>query len=164
MAQNKTNGLLVDVDIESSSLARVSQEMESKTNSDKILTLTGGEDEVNSNLPTTSSQNIFDAIESISSYPGPGEEGGRQRERMNSVDSTNSIRSYDSTGGSSISIKCSDRLTERLFIIPRSWISPFRRSSPSRRELQLQLGTRTDTETEEVSEGREHPSHSRKSG
>ena len=120
MAQNKTNGLLVDVDIESSSSARVSQEMESKTNSDKILTLTGGEDEVNSNLPTTSSQNIFDAIESISSYPGPGEEGGRQRERMNSVDSTNSIRSYDSTGGSSISIKCSDCLTERLFIIPRS--------------------------------------------
>ena len=96
MAQSKTNGLLVDVDIESSSSTSVSRELERKANSDKILTLTGGEDEVNSNLP---SANIFDAIESISSYPGEG--GGRQRERINSVDSTNSIRSYDSTGGSS---------------------------------------------------------------
>lgn len=98
MAQNKTNGLLVDVDIESSNSPSVcNREVETKTDSDnKILTLTGGEDEVNSNLTTSSSANIYDAIESISSYPGDG--GGRQRERINSVDSTSSIRSYDSTG------------------------------------------------------------------
>lgn len=92
MAQNK--GLLVDVDIENSTIPSVSREGENKANPDKILTLTGGEDEVNSNLASTS--NIFDAIESISSYPGDG--GSKQRERMNSVDSTSSIRSYDSTG------------------------------------------------------------------
>ena len=95
MAQNQ--GLLVDVDIENSTTPSVSGEGENKANSDKILTLTGGEDEVNSNLQLTSSSNIFDAIESISSYPGEG--GGKQRERMNSVDSTSSIRSYESTGG-----------------------------------------------------------------
>ena len=101
MAQTKTHGLLVDVDIEGSGSSSGSGEM--KSNSDnKILTLTGGEDEVNSNLISTPSANIFDAIESISSYPGEG--GGRQRERINSVDSTNSIRSYDSTGGSRSSI------------------------------------------------------------
>ena len=105
MAQNKRNGLLVDVDIESSS-STAFREVESKPDSDnKILTLTGGEDEVNSNLTTTSSANIFDAIESISSYPGEG--GGRQRERINSVDSTNSIRSYDSTGGVSLALQIS---------------------------------------------------------
>ena len=72
MAQTKTHGLLVDVDIEGSSSSSGSGEM--KSNSDnKILTLTGGEDEVNSNLISTPSANIFDAIESISSYPG--EEG-----------------------------------------------------------------------------------------
>merc|ERR1719225_1865577 len=97
MAQHKANGLLVDVDIESSSSPSAFREVETKPNSDnKILTLTGGEDEVNSNLTSTSSANIYDAIESISSYPGEG--GGRQRERINSVDSTSSIRSYDSTG------------------------------------------------------------------
>ena len=93
MAQN--NGLLVDVDIESTSSGLRAAEGKY---SDKILTLGGGEDEVNSN-----SRNIFDAIESISSYQSKaGEtdviEGTRQRERINSVDSTNSIRSYDSTG------------------------------------------------------------------
>lgn len=99
MAQNNTNGLLVDVDIESFSSTSVSREQEMKTNSDsKILTLSGGEDEVNSNLASSTSANIFDAIESVSSYPAPGDGEGRQRERINSVDSTNSIRSYDSTG------------------------------------------------------------------
>jgi len=94
MAQNK--GLLVDVDIESSSSALRTAEIQ---NPDKILTLSGGEDEVNSN-----SRNIYDAIESVSSYqsnagdPDGATEGGRHRERMNSVDSTSSIRSYDSTG------------------------------------------------------------------
>ena len=103
MAQNKRNGLLVDVDIESSS-STAFREVESNQSSDnKILTLTGGEDEVNSNLTTTSSANIFDAIESISSYPGEGD--GRQRERINSVDSTNSIRSYDSTGGVGLALQ-----------------------------------------------------------
>jgi len=94
MAQN--NGLLVDVDIESPSSragAGVSTDVE-RQNTNKILTLAEGGDEVNSN--------IFDAIESISSYhkeesSGEGEKQ-RQRERINSVDSTNSIRSYDSTG------------------------------------------------------------------
>ena len=104
MAQTKTHGLLVDVDIESCSSTAVYREVESKPNSDnKILTLAGGEDEVNSNLTTTASENIFDAIESISSYPGEG--GGRQRERINSVDSTNSIRSYDSTGGVGLAVQ-----------------------------------------------------------
>lgn len=96
MAQN--NGLLVDVDIESPSSragAGVSTDVE-RQNTNKILTLAEGGDEVNSN--------IFDAIESISSYhkeesSGEGEKQ-RQRERINSVDSTNSIRSYDSTGDS----------------------------------------------------------------
>ena len=55
-------------------------------------------------------------------------------------------------------------LTERLFIICRSWIRPLRRGPPSRRELQLELGARQDSETEEVSEGREHPSDQRNSG
>ena len=95
MAQN--NGLLVDVDIESprtTAGAGASLHID-KQNTKEILTLTGGEDEVNSNL--------FDAIESISTYH-KHEEGSsegdkhRQRERINSVDSTNSLRSYDSTG------------------------------------------------------------------
>ena len=97
MAQN--NGLLVDVDIESPSStagAGVTTDVE-RQNTNKILTLAEGGDEVNSN--------IFDAIESISSYHKQDEsssegEKQRQRERINSVDSTNSIRSYDSTGDS----------------------------------------------------------------
>jgi len=96
MAQN--NGLLVDVDIESprsTAGAGAGASVHIDKNTKEILTLTGGEDEVNSNL--------FDAIESISTYHKHEESSGegekhRQRERINSVDSTNSIRSYDSTG------------------------------------------------------------------
>ena len=96
MAQN--NGLLVDVDIEtSSSHSAIKGDQNQNKNSDRVLTLTGGED-VNSN-----SRNIFDAIESVSYQSNAETEsptGGdrRHRERINSVDSTNSIRSYDSTG------------------------------------------------------------------
>ena len=96
MAQN--NGLLVDVDIESStSHSGTKGDQGQNKNSDRVLTLSGAED-VNSN-----SRNIFDAIESLSTYQSNAETesppgGARHRERINSVDSTNSIRSYDSTG------------------------------------------------------------------
>ena len=92
MAQHHNTGLLVDVDIESPGSSSVSREGE-KTKSDKILTLTGGEDEA----ICSKTRNIYDAIDSISTDHSDG--GGRQRERINSVDSTSSIRSYDSTGG-----------------------------------------------------------------
>lgn len=87
MTQNR--GLLVDVDIESSS------------GPDSILTLAGGggESEVNSNIATN--KNIFDNIETVQSYQSTLDSDAstsRQRERINSVDSTQSIRSYDSTG------------------------------------------------------------------
>ena len=102
MAHNKTNGLLVDVDIETSSPPSVSRELETKTNSDKILTLTGGEDEVNCN-----SRNIFDAIDTYQTVEDSSiEDVARKRDRINSVDSNNSIRSYDSTGVITTLIQC----------------------------------------------------------
>ena len=91
------NGLLVDVDIESNSIVEDKSENSANTNK---LTLEGA-NEVNSNV--ASNRNIFDAIDTIQTYQNNVEienngANGIQRERMNSVDSTHSIRSYDSTG------------------------------------------------------------------
>ena len=92
MPQN--NGLLVDVDIEP-----VKSDIENRTN---VTNMTldggggGGENEVNSNVASVN-KNIFDAIDSIQ-IEAIGAAAGKQRERMNSVDSTHSVRSYDSTG------------------------------------------------------------------
>ena len=57
----------------------------------------GGENEVNSNVASVN-RNIFDAIDSIQIEAIGAAAAGKQRERMNSVDSTHSVRSYDSTG------------------------------------------------------------------
>merc|ERR1712110_1045262 len=90
MAQNNS-GLLVDVDIESPS-SPLGATGDSK-NPNKVLTLTGGEDEVNCN-----SRNIFDAIDTYQTVEDSSiEDVARKRDRINSVDSNNSIRSYDST-------------------------------------------------------------------
>jgi len=94
MPQN--NGLLVDVDIEPVK----SSDNENRTN---VTNMTldggggGGENEVNSNVASVN-KNIFDAIDSIQIDAIGAAAGGKQRERMNSVDSTHSVRSYDSTG------------------------------------------------------------------
>ena len=93
MPQN--NGLLVDVDIEP-----VKSENENRTDATNVTFDVGGggggENEVNSNVASVN-KNIFDAIDSIQ-IEAIGASAGKQRERMNSVDSTHSIRSYDSTG------------------------------------------------------------------
>ena len=94
MPQN--NGLLVDVDIE----PVVKSDIENRTN---VTNMTldggggGGENEVNSNVASVN-RNIFDAIDSIQIEAIGAAAAGKQRERMNSVDSTHSVRSYDSTG------------------------------------------------------------------
>ena len=99
MAQNNS-GLLVDVDIESPS-SPLGATGDSK-NPNKVLTLTGGEDEVNCN-----SRNIFDAIDTYQTVEDSSiEDVGRKRDRINSVDSNNSIRSYDSTGVITTLIQC----------------------------------------------------------
>merc|ERR1712198_203961 len=60
----------------------------------------GGSDEVNSNV--SNNKNIYDKIDTIQTYQNSLEieacEVRRQRDRINSVDSTQSIRSYDSSG------------------------------------------------------------------
>ena len=93
MPQN--NGLLVDVDIEP-----VKSENENRTDATNVTFDVGGggggENEVNSNVASVN-KNIFDAIDSIQ-IEAIGASAGKQRERMNSVDSTHSVRSYDSTG------------------------------------------------------------------
>ena len=91
MTQNQ--GLLVDVDIEPP--ARLDVVSEERTS--KVTLMEGGGGaamEVNSN--TEANKNIFDGIDTIQTCPQGG--AGRHRERQHSVDSTNSIRSYDSTG------------------------------------------------------------------
>ena len=91
MAQN--NGLLVDVDIETATVGT------EKVENNSSVTL-GGSDEVNSNV--SNNKNIYDKIDTIQTYQNSLEieasEERRQRDRINSVDSTQSIRSYDSTG------------------------------------------------------------------
>lgn len=91
MAQN--NGLLVDVDIETATAGT------EKVENNSSVTL-GGSDEVNSNV--SNNKNIYDKIDTIQTYQNSLEieasEERRQRDRINSVDSTQSIRSYDSTG------------------------------------------------------------------
>ena len=100
MAQNQ--GLLVDVDIEP--VSGVGGE-NGNNGVASPLTLSdkgGGAGEVNSNSAAQS--NEFDAIDTIQTYQTMAEAGAsraagsKHRERNNSVDSTNSIRSYDSTG------------------------------------------------------------------
>ena len=98
MAQNQ--GLLVDVDIEP-----VSGAVGGNGNNGVASPLTLSDksaDEVTSNNAALS--NVFDAIDTIQTYQTSVEAsssraaGSKHRERNNSVDSTNSIRSYDSTG------------------------------------------------------------------
>jgi len=98
MAQNQ--GLLVDVDIEP-----VSGAAGGNGNNGVASPLTLSDksaDEVTSNNAALS--NVFDAIDTIQTYQTSVEAsssraaGSKHRERNNSVDSTNSIRSYDSTG------------------------------------------------------------------
>jgi len=102
MAQNQ--GLLVDVDIEPLSGAGGS----GNNGVASPLTLSDkggggpGAGEVNSN--NAAQNNVFDAIDTIQTYQtsveasGSGVTGSKCRVGNNSVDSTNSIRSYDSTG------------------------------------------------------------------
>ena len=96
MAQNQ--GLLVDVDIEP-----VRGGGDGSDSAAPPLTLSGGggPSEVISN--NAAKNTVFDAIDTIQTYQNSveveaSEAVGRYRERNNSVDSTNSIRSYDSTG------------------------------------------------------------------
>ena len=94
------NGLLVDVDIESNSIVEDKRDKSENSANTNKLTLEGA-NEVNSNV--ASNRNIFDAIDTIQTYQNNVEienngANGIQRERMNSVDSTHSIRASDSTG------------------------------------------------------------------
>jgi len=90
MAQN--GGLLVDVEVEPTS----SEGVEVLNNGLKSVTLAGGE--ANSNT-----KNMFEGVDSIQTYQNAsdaeiGEIKGAGRQRMNSVTSNHSIRSYESTG------------------------------------------------------------------
>eukprot|EP00092_Neocalanus_flemingeri_P022179 GFUD01024057.1.p1 GENE.GFUD01024057.1~~GFUD01024057.1.p1 ORF type:complete len:525 (+),score=133.39 GFUD01024057.1:110-1684(+) len=87
MAQN--GGLLVDVEVEPST----SEGVEVVKNGIKSVTL--GVGEINSNT-----KNMFEGVDSIQTYQNASDSDVGQvgRERMNSVTSNHSIRSYDSTG------------------------------------------------------------------
>ena len=90
MAQN--GGLLVDVEVEPNK----SDEVGDLKDGLKAVTLgAGGVGEVNSNT-----KNMFEGVDDIQTYQNASEseivEVGRQR--INSVTSNQSIRSYDSTG------------------------------------------------------------------
>ena len=96
MAQNQ--GLLVDVDIEP---VRGGDDGFDSAAPPLTLSGGGGPSEVISN--NAAKNTVFDAIDTIQTYQNSveveaSEAVGRYRERNNSVDSTNSIRSYDSTG------------------------------------------------------------------
>ena len=131
MAQNQ--GLLVDVDIEP-----VSGAVGGNGNNGVASPLTLSDksaDEVTSNNAALS--NVFDAIDTIQTYQTSVEAsssraaGSKHRERNNSVDSTNSIRSYDSTGKDTRQIVTSIIVT----MIFQEWsqLTQARRCSPMSR-------------------------------
>ena len=96
MAQNQ--GLLVDVDIEP-----VRGGDDGSDSAAPPLTLSGGGGPREGISNNAAKNTVFDAIDTIQTYQNSveveaSEAVGRYRERNNSVDSTNSIRSYDSTG------------------------------------------------------------------
>ena len=107
MAQNQ--GLLVDVEIEPVSGAVGGNGNNGVASPLTLSDKSGGghsTEEVTSNNAALS--NVFDAIDTIQTYQtsteairSSGAASSKQRERNNSVDSTNSIRSYDSTGKTS---------------------------------------------------------------
>ena len=79
----------MDVEVEPSK----SEGVESLKNGLKSVTLGGGE--INSNT-----KNMFEGVDSIQTYQNASDSdiGEVGRQRMNSVTSNHSIRSYDSTG------------------------------------------------------------------
>ena len=107
MAQNQ--GLLVDVEIEP-----VSGAVGGNGNNGVASPLTlsdksgGGHSTEVVTSKNAAPSNVFDAIDTIQTYQTSTEAirssraaSSKHRERNNSVDSTNSIRSYDSTGKTS---------------------------------------------------------------
>ena len=89
MAQN--GGLLVDVEVEPPK----SEGVESVKDGLKSVTLGAVGGEVNSNT-----KNMFEEVDAIQTYQNASESdiGEVGRQRINSVTSNHSIRSYDSTG------------------------------------------------------------------